>query len=200
MTSHAGWLNPTRIIGMNAYFITAVSCAIAWARYRGSPRLRRLAWVLAVLEAGLFLDMVFSVRWQLHDLLEGEAIRENLYADRFGPQLAALSILGATATAGIGLTWLHLRGRAGAIIAVWGAVLSLSCWCAEVISLHAIDAAFYHTIDGVMLVSLCWVACSLMTSLGILWDSRAVRADNSQGASPAGKPPSFLINSREKSR
>lgn len=81
MTSHAGWLNPTRIIGMNAYFITAVSCALAWARYHGSPRLKRLALILTVLEAGLFLDKVFSVRWLLHDLLEGEAIRENLYAE-----------------------------------------------------------------------------------------------------------------------
>jgi hypothetical protein len=162
---------------MNAYFITAVSCAIAWARYRGSSHLKRLAWVLVVLEVGLFLDMVFSVRLHLHNLLEGEAIRENLYAQRFGPQLAALIILGAAAAAGIGLTWLRFRGRAGAVIAVWGAILSLSCWCAEVISMHTIDAVFYYTIDGVMMVSLCWVACSLMTSLGILWDSRAVRAD-----------------------
>jgi len=171
MTFHAGWLNPTRIIGMTAYLFTAVSCTIAWARYRGSPRMRRLVGVIAVLEAGLFLDMVFSVRWQLHDLLEGEAIRENLYAQRFGPQLAALIILGAIAAAGIGLTWLRFHGRAGAIIAVWGVVLSLSCWCAEVISLHAIDAVIYYTVDGVMLVSLCWVACSLMTGLGILWES-----------------------------
>ena len=52
----------------------------------------RLAAVLAVLEAGLFLDMAFSVRWQLHDLLEGEAIRENLYAQRVGPQIAALGL------------------------------------------------------------------------------------------------------------
>ena len=176
MTSHAEWLNPTRIIGMSAYLFAAVSCAIAWARYREFPHLRRLAWVIAVLEAGLFLDMAFSVRWQLHNLLEGEAIRENLYAQRFGPQLAALIILGAAAAIGIGLTWLRFRGRAGAIIAGWGAVLSLSCWCTEVISLHAIDAVFHYTVDGVMMVSLFWVACSLMTSLGILWDSWAVHA------------------------
>ena len=200
MTSHAGWLNPTRIIGMNAYFITAVSCALAWARYHGSPRLKRLALILTVLEAGLFLDKVFSVRWLLHDLLEGEAIRENLYAERFVPQIAALSILGATAAAGIGLTWLHLRGRAGAIIAVWGAVLSLSCWCAEVISLHAIDSAFYYTIDGVMLVSLCWVACSLMTGLGILWELTGGCDRSCQGENRAGKPPPSLTDSREKSR
>jgi hypothetical protein len=191
MTPHAGWLSPTRIIGMNAYLFAAVSCAIAWARYRGSPRLRRLAWIIAVLEAGLFLDMALSVRWQLHNLLEGEAIRENLYAQRFGPQLAALIILGAAAAIGIGLTWLSFRGRAGAIIAGWGAVLSLSCWCAEVISLHATDAVLHYTVDGVMMVSLFWVACSLMTSLGILWDSWAVHADNN----PAGKPQFFLTNS-----
>jgi hypothetical protein len=195
MTFPAGWLTPTRIVGMSTHLFAVVTCAIAWTKYRGTPRLQRLALVLAGLEAGLFLDIVFSARWQLHNLLEDEAIRENLYAQRFGPQLAALSILGTVAAAGIGLTLLRLRGRTGAIIAVWGAVLSLSCWCAEVISLHAIDAVFHHTIGGVMLVSLCRVACSLMTSLGILWDIWSFRANNRQDANPAGKPPSVLINS-----
>jgi hypothetical protein len=61
-------------------------------------------------------------------------------------------------------------------VAICGAILSLSCWCAEVISLHAVDAIFHATINGIMLVSLIWVAGSLMTGLGILWDLRADHA------------------------
>jgi hypothetical protein len=195
MISLAGWLNPTRFIGLNAYLFAATCCGIVWARGCRTPRLSRFAAVLTVLEVGLFLDMAFSVRWQLHDVLESEAIRENLYAQRVGPQLAALGLLGAAAAAGMGLAFQRLRGRTGATVAACGAILSLSCWCAEVISLHATDTVLYQTVDGVMLVSLCWIAFSLMTGLGILLDARAARSQPCQDAKPAGKPPSSLIDS-----
>ena len=195
MMSLAGWLNPTRVIGLSAYLFAVISCGIAWARSRRTLRGPRLAAVLAVLEAGLFLDMAFSFRWLLHDLLENEAIAKGLYSHRAGPQIAALGFLGVAAVAGMGLAFQRLRGRKGAIVAACGAILSVSCWFVEVISLHATDAAFYYTVDGVMLVSLCWVACALMTGLGILWDARAVHAYTGQGANPAGTPPSALTGS-----
>lgn len=195
MISLAGWLNPTRIIGLNAYLFAAVCCGLAWVRSRGTPCTGRLAAALAMLEAGLFLDMMFSVRWQLHDVLEGEAVRENLYAQRAGPQLVALCLLGAAAAAGMGVAIQYLRGRTGATVAVWGAILSLSCWCAEVISLHAIDRVLYRTVDGIMLVSLCWASCSLMTGLGILWDAQTARSYACQGVKPAEKPTSTLTDS-----
>ncbi len=195
MTSLAGWLNPTRFIGLVSYAFAAICCGIAWGKNRKTARGSRLAAVLAIMDAGLFLDLAFSIRWQLHDLLEGEAIRENLYAQRSGPQLAALGLLGAAAAAGIGLAFQRLRGRTGAMMAACGAILSLGFWCVEVISLHATDKVFYHTVDGVMLVSLCWVTCSLMTGLGILWDARAGRANARQGANSPGSPPSSLTDS-----
>jgi hypothetical protein len=195
MITLADWLPPTRFIGLSAYLFATICCAIAWARGRGTPRLGRLAAVLLVPEAGFFLDMVFSIRWQLHDLLQGEAVRENVYDQRIGPQVAALGLFGVTAAAVMGLAFQRLRGRTAATVAACGAILSLSCWCAEVISLHAVDAVFYSTVDGVMPVSLCWVACCLMTGLGILWDARAARSDTGQGANPAGKRPPSLTNS-----
>jgi len=195
MISLAGWLNPTRVIGLSAYLFALISCGIAWARSRRTPRGPRLAAVLAGLEAGLFLDMAFSVRWLLHDLLEYEAIAGGLYSHRAGPQIAALGLLGVAAAAGLGLAFQRLRGRAGATVAACGAILSVSCWFVEVISLHATDAAFYHTVDGVMLVSLCWVACALMTGLGILRDSRAAHAHAGQRAKSAGTERSPLTGS-----
>lgn len=167
-------MNPTRFIGLSACLFAALCCGLAWAECR-KVRRSQLAAVLGLLETGLFLDMAFSVRWQLHNLLEGEAIRENLYAQRSLPQVAALGLLFAAAGIGTGLAFRYFRGRVGATMAVWGAVASLSCWCAEVISLHAVDQVFYRKVDGVMLVSLCWVLSSLMTGTGILWDARAAR-------------------------
>lgn len=176
MNSLAGWLNPTRFIGLVAYLFAATCCGIAWGRSWRAPQRGRPASILALLETGLFLDMAFSIRWQLHNMLEDQAIRENLYGQRTGPQLVALGLLGVATAGGIGLAFQRLRGRTGAIVAVCGAILSLSCWCAEVISLHATDTVFYHMIGGVKLISLCWVACSTMTGFGILWDARAACA------------------------
>jgi hypothetical protein len=194
----AGWLTPTRSLGMAAYLFGAASCALAAARGGGTSRRGRLAAFLSLLEAGLFLDMAFNGRWLLHDLLENEAIAENLYAQRVGLQLAALGLLGAATAAGIGLALFRLRGRVGASVAVCGVILSLSCWCSEVISLHAFDAVFHSMVNGILLVSLIWVACSLMTGLGILWDSRTARGEIRPSASCGRVPSSFLTDSKQK--
>jgi len=98
-------LSPTQFIGLSAYLFAAISCGVAWGRSRRFSRLAWLAAVLTVLEAGLFLDMAFSIRWHLHDVLKDEAIKEGLYDLRVGPQLAALGLLGVAAAGGIGLTF-----------------------------------------------------------------------------------------------
>jgi hypothetical protein len=158
---------------MTSYLLALVSCGIAWVRGRKAPFRWRLAAVLAILEAALFVDIVFNGRWLLHEVLENEAIEKNLYVHRGAPQLVALGFLGVAVAAGMGLALWRLRGRAGASLATCGAILSLSCWCVEVISLHATDAAFQYMVDGVMLVSVGWAVCCLMTSVGILWDAFA---------------------------
>jgi len=62
-------------------------------------------------------------------------------------------------------------GRPGASLAVSGALLSLILWCIEVVSLHQVDHILYHSLGGLMAVSLLWILASLMTSIGILLDS-----------------------------
>jgi hypothetical protein len=157
---------------MAAYLFATISCGIAWAKSTSSTK-RRLAAFLTVLEAMLFSDMVINGRWLLHNWVETKAIAENLYAQRFGPQLAALAILCVAAAVGTGLILFTLHDNAAVSVAVCGAILSIGCWCAEVVSLHAVDAVFHKTISGIMAVSLIWVASSLMTGLGILLDLRA---------------------------
>jgi len=136
----------------------------------------RLAAVLTVLEAALLLDAVFNGGWRVHSFLDNEAIARNVYDQRFGPQHVALVFLAIAVAAGIGLTLRLFRGRPGASLAACGCILSLCFWCLEVVSLHAVDALLYRRVNGVMLVRLIWAACSLMTSLGILWDTFAARA------------------------
>ncbi|MGD0938420.1 MAG: hypothetical protein ABR905_01825 [Terracidiphilus sp.] len=194
MISLAEWLTPTRFIGLGVYLFAAICCGAAWTRSRGGGRANRLPAILTVLEAGLFLDMASNLRWGLHGLLESEAIREDLYALRTGPQLAVLGFLGLTAAAAMGMVIRRLRGRYGATVAACGAILSLSLWCAEVISLHATDTILYRKVGGAMLVSLGWIVSSLMTGLGELWDTRTVRFQLGRSAKPAGNPPSSFTN------
>jgi len=192
MRSLAGLLNPTKLIGLIVFLFSATICVSAWSGNIGAPHSRRLAAVLAILNALLFMDILLNGRWRLHDLLEGEAITRNLYGLRTDPQIAALVFLGVAVLAGIVLALVCVRGRVGAILAVCGAILSLGCWCAEVISLHAVDKIFYYKVKGVMLVSMSWIASSLMMSLGILWDARAARPRDS---APCGKPSVSATNS-----
>jgi hypothetical protein len=176
MNSLAGIENPTRLIGLAAYFFSAMMCGCTWIRSLGTPRPLRLGAVLAMLNACLFFDILLDGRWRLHDLLEGEAIARSLYIQRTIPQIAALVLLGIVMAFGMVRALVRYRGRAGATMAVCGAVLSLGCWCAEVISLHTVDAVFYCTVKGVMLVSMSWIISSLMMGLGILWDTRTASA------------------------
>jgi len=170
--SVAGWLNPTRIIGLTACTFALALCVFAWAGGHGTARQRRLAAVIGVLEAALLLDMALNGRWLLHDLLENESMTRNLYAQRADPQLAALGLLGVAAMAAVGLVLWHFRNRTGAALAGGGVVLSLTCWCVEVVSLHTVDRVLYREIYGVKPVCLVWIACSLITGAGILWDMR----------------------------
>jgi hypothetical protein len=189
----AGWLNATRIIGLSAYLLALVSCAIAWAYGHGAAHKRRLAAVIGALEAALLLDMALDGRWWLHDLLENELIARRLYPLREGPQVVALGILGIGAVAGIGWALWSFRGRAGASLAACGAVLSLACWGVEVISLHGVDLVFYREIYGVKLVAGVWIACALMTGMGILWDTRAIKGASKVEDGVEG-PPTSLTN------
>jgi len=176
MVSIAEWLNPTRITGLIAYLLSFMSCAMGWLSGGEAPSRQRLAAVLTAMEAAFFLDIVFSGRLLLHDLLQSQAIEARTYELRSIPQLAALGVMGGAAAVGIGLVLRRFRDRAGASLALVGVILSWSCWCAEVISLHQVDAALYYNIHGIMIVGVVWAACSLMTSVGILWDLLAVRA------------------------
>jgi hypothetical protein len=174
MIASEEWLTPTRATGIAAYGVAMACCGIAWARTRRRRTISQLTALLTVIEGALVLDMVFSWRWVIHQELMDLARRWNEYEIRRSPQLIAMAILAVLLLVGLISALRILRGRAGALLAVSGVLVSLVLWCTEVVSLHALDHVLYHLLGPWMVVSLVWVFASLMTSVGILMDARQV--------------------------
>jgi hypothetical protein len=172
MIASEEWLTPTRATGIVAYGAAMACCGVAWARTWRLGTISQLAVLLTAIEAALVLDMVFNWRWMIHQELMDLAQRWNEYELRRSPQVIAIAILAVLLLVGLIFALRILRGRAGALLAVSGVLLSLVLWCTEVISLHALDHVLYHPLGQWMLVSLMWVFAGLMTSVGILIDAR----------------------------
>ena len=172
MIASEEWLTPTRATGIIAYGIAMVCCGLAWARSRRLRTNSQLAALLTAIEGALVLDMVFNWRWMIHQQLMNLAQSRNEYAIRRSPQLIAIAILAVLLLVGLLAALRVLRGRAGALLAVSGVLLSLVLWCTEIVSLHAMDHILYHSLGPWMAVSLVWVFAGLMTSVGILIDAR----------------------------
>lgn len=177
MNEHFEWLwsNPTRATGVAAYGVALACCVLAWSRANGDMARSRLATLLTVCEGCLLVDMVFNVRWKLHQLFIDKATRLAVYASRRGPQELALLVLVAVFLFGLWVVFKRLRGRVGAVLAVSGALLSVALWCTEVVSLHAVDHILYHSAGNWMPVSFLWVLACTMTSIGVLVESKAGR-------------------------
>jgi len=172
MTVVDGWLTPTRLIGLIAYLFATIACCVAWRRSREIPDGRRLAAILGLVDASLLLDMAINGRWLIHQLIDNRAMANGTYNQRNGSQVTALVILCAIALVGSGIAFLRCRGRYNAVLAICGVVISVCFWCAEIVSLHAVDAVLYHAIFGIMPISLMWVVSSLMTGIGILRETQ----------------------------
>jgi hypothetical protein len=182
------WLTPTRATGIAAYLVATACCCIAWARTRHLLNVSRLAAFLAAVEAALLLDMVFNLRWWIHQQLMDLAQQRQEYEMRRSPQLIAIVILAVLLMLGVVSALRILRARPGALLAVSGVLLSLALWCTEVVSLHAVDHILYHLLGPWMLVSLVWVLAALMTSVGILLDARQATGDKRQAIRGLGAP------------
>ena len=168
------WRNPTRAAGTAAYSIALACCVFAWSQAKGDSAKSRLAALLTACDGLLLLDMVFNVRWILHQLFMDGATTMALYASRRGPQRLVLMALAGVFLLGLRVMSQKLRGRSGAILASSGALLSVSLWCTEVVSLHAVDHILYHSIGNLMTVSFLWILACMLTSIGVLVESKTV--------------------------
>jgi hypothetical protein len=163
----AEWFTPVKATGMAAYLIASAVCGLTAARAPGM-RVPRLASILCALDFALFVDITFDLRWKFYAWFKGAAIRHNLYSERSEPQVVALIALA------VGLLVLAVRlsrrfaSIRGAPLAVFGGLLSIGCWLAELISLHAVDAILYRYIGPLMVVCFVWILACAMTVRGIL--------------------------------
>ena len=155
-----------------------------WRRAKGDAARSRLAALLTGARRVFSLTSVFNVRWHLHDFFMGKAEQAALYASRRGPQALVLVALVGIFLFGLRVTSLRLRRRGGAIMAVSGALLSLALWCTEVVSLHAVDHILYHSIGNLMTVSFLWIFACMMTSIGVLVESKESIPENYSAPPP----------------
>ena len=163
----------TRVMGVSAYTVALVACIWRWWRSGQSQRRDEVFGVLAAVQLALLLDMIFNLRWKLHEFFMDEAMAHGVYGLRRQPQLLALVLLVGAAAMGCGWMVLRLRHRPGAAIAVVGTLLSVGLRCAEVLSYHDLDAVLYFTIGKMMMVSILWIGLTGLTCVGAWMDGRS---------------------------
>ncbi len=168
------WRDPTRAAGVAAYSVGMACCALAWSRAKGDSARLRLAALLTVCDGFFLFDMVFNVRWILHQSFMDEATTVALYASRRGPQALVLVALAGVFLLGLRIASQKLRGRGGAVLAVSGGLMSVTIWCTEVVSLHAVDHILYRPIGNLKMVSILWIVACMLTSIGVLVESKTV--------------------------
>jgi hypothetical protein len=176
MIANGEWLTPTRASGIAAYGVALTSCGIVWTRAKGARSVRKIAAWLTAIEGVLLLDMIVDGRWILHHFFVNIAQNKHEYSLRRSPQVILVTFLLAILFLSLYFSLRLFRAKTGALVAVSGASLSLIIWCIEVVSLHQIDAVLYHHVWRFMVVTFIWVAGCLMTSAGILFESRRANA------------------------
>jgi|KBSMisStaDraftv2_1062788.scaffolds.fasta_scaffold18446_8 hypothetical protein len=155
-----------------AFAACIVACILARSRRREFPPGWPLLVSLTVLQLALLVDMLFSLRWLLHNKLASEFLVHHFYNRRVGPQHLALFLVAAMASTGIWLLLKSLQGRRGAQLASCGMILWISTWLAEVISLHSIDVFLHKSLAHVTVRDAVWIVSSIMISYGVLLDVR----------------------------
>jgi hypothetical protein len=164
----------TRKVGLSSFGIALLCSGIAWLR--NLQKARRGAWfavLLMLAEGFFFLDMIYEWRWLLHDSLQWSFMVRGLYGQRHWFQIACLVLLGVLLVFGFRAVMRKLRGCAGARLAAGGLLLSVGCWCVEVISLHATDHVLYSVDSGLMTVAYLWILGTLLVVVGMVMDAWA---------------------------
>jgi hypothetical protein len=163
-------------IGVLCCLIAVAACIVACILARSRRQEFPTGWLvpvsLTVLQFALLVDMLFNLRWLLHNKLASEFLVHHFYNRRVGPQHLALLLVAAAASTGIWLLLKSLRGRRGAQLASCGMVLWISTWFAEVISLHSMDVFLHNSLAHVTVRDAVWIVSSIMISYGVLLDVR----------------------------
>lgn len=150
--------NPTQAAGLIGFGLAAAAAGLA-AR-RTSIGTGRRGWrAIAALQALCVAEVLIGFRHRAHDLVGVALQLHGTYGARVPLQqellIAALALGAATL---LGLWWLTRREPVPLRIAAIATALGLGLFAIEAISLHAVDAVMYRSIDGLLLIGACWLA------------------------------------------
>lgn len=161
-------VNPTQLTGLVSFFAAALACLIA-ARRSGSET--RVWYLLAFINSLFALETMIGLRHRAHDFVNSVLIAHGRYATREPAQemmVIAFATLGLTSMV---LFLVRRRVRAGAArLAVAATIGILAVFAIETVSLHALDAVFYHPVGPVLAIAWLW----LMAAAGIVLSSASI--------------------------
>lgn len=167
-------------IGVVCCVIALAACLAACILTRHRRERWRVLVSLTVLQSALTVDMLFSLRWLLHNEVADGFRARGVYDERVGPQHYALLLVAAATFGGIWLLLKRLRGRTGAQLAWCGMVLWIASWIAQLISLHSMDVFFHERVAHVLVRDLVWIVSCVMISCGVLLDAKRAPAIESR--------------------
>jgi hypothetical protein len=161
-------INPTQFIGVLSFTAATITCMIAAHR---SARDARLWKVLALINCLFAIETYIGLRHRIGGFAETRLRMDGLYAKMHGEiQEIIIIVIGIVGLiiAALFLFWRPVAGGAARIAAsITVAVLTL--FAIETISLHALDAIFYHHIGPVLMIGWLWAGAAAAISLAALW-------------------------------
>lgn len=155
-------INSTQLAGLIGFGATALLCARAtWCQ-----RPARNLWLaLSIFYSLIFVDVVAQLRHLVRVEIVVTLKALGVYGDRRIAQMALLIGLGLIAAFFSLRLLIRMRGlTASARIAFVGAMLVLSLYVLELISLHAIDALLYRQTGPMLLIGWLWLASSAISA------------------------------------
>lgn len=159
--------NPQQMTGIACFATAAAACGLA-AR-RGGPVWR----VLAVVQAAFCLEIVFSTRHRMHDLIDAALREHDWYVGRTPWQLGMLALVVLVFAAGAPFAWRLARsGGRPAAVAMAASLAVFALLSVEAVSLHAIDAWMYARIGPLLAEVIGWLAASLVVTVAALVAAR----------------------------
>jgi hypothetical protein len=168
-------LNPTQSLGLLVFGVATLAClAASGSGAAGATTAKRTWFTLGMVHCLYVLEIWFSTRHILHDLVNSVLRSAGLYADRVGLQMGMLAACGLLTYIGV-LAWWQKRPHSdtpqrNAWLAMGWTAVTLLIFLIEMVSLHAIDRLLYVQLGPFLLVAALW-AFSASCVVWLAWRS-----------------------------
>lgn len=158
--------NPTQVTGLVAFAVAAVACMRA-AHWRARPW-----WGLMAAQWGCFAEILFTMRFRIHDAVDATLQARHLYAQRTLWQIALLMLAVALAAACLWAAWRWRRRDPEAAWAFVGTIVAVTLFVTESVSLHAVDTVMYTPMGPIVAIAAGWAAAAAIVTVSALRAAR----------------------------